>query len=70
MVGQVAERFGEVEVQRVPYLSRHLVSGQAHPAVLTELSRIEHEHIADGTLMATGSESSLSSHSRNARPGD
>lgn len=54
MVRQVMERFGEVEVRRVPYLSRHLVSGQAHPAVFAELSRIEHEHIADGTLTATG----------------
>lgn len=54
MVRQVAERFGEVEVRRVPYLSRHLVSGRVHPAVFAELSRIEHEHIADGTLTATG----------------
>ena len=54
MVREVAERFGEVELRRVPYLARHLVSQQAHPAVFAELSRIERRHIADGTLRATG----------------
>lgn len=54
MVREVSERFGEVEVRRVPYLARHLVSQRAHPAVFAELSRIERGHITDGTLTATG----------------
>lgn len=54
MVREVAKRFGEVELWRVPYLARHLVSQQAHPAVFAELSRIERGRIADGTLTATG----------------
>ena len=54
MVGEIAKRFGEVELRRVPYLVRHLVSQQAHPAVFAELSRIERGRIADGTLTATG----------------
>lgn len=54
MIREVSARFGEVEVRRVPYLARHLVNQQAHPAVFAELSRIEREHIADGTLPAIG----------------
>lgn len=54
MISEVSARFSEVEVRRVPYLARHLVSRQAHPAVFAELSRIERDHIADGTLTATG----------------
>lgn len=54
MIREVSARFGEVEVRRVPYLARHLVSRQAHPAVFAALSRIERDHIADGTLTATG----------------
>ena len=54
MIRAVAQRFGEVELWRVPYLARHLVSRQAHPAVFAELSRIERRRIADGTLTATG----------------
>ena len=54
MVREVAKRFGEVELRRVPYLARHLVNQEAHPAVFAELSRIERGRITDGTLSATG----------------
>lgn len=54
MIREVSARFDQVEVRRVPYLARHLVGRQAHPAVFAELSRIERDHIADGTLAATG----------------
>lgn len=54
MIREVSARFTDVELRRVPYLARHLVNQQAYPAVFAELSRIEREHIADGTLTATG----------------
>jgi hypothetical protein len=54
MVGAVSARFGDVSVRRVPYLARHLVPGRDNPRVFAELARIEREHLADGTLSATG----------------
>lgn len=54
MIREISARFSEVEVQLVPYLARHLVDRQAQPSVFAELSRIEQERIADGTLTATG----------------
>jgi hypothetical protein len=41
-------------VRRVPYLARHLVAGRGNRKILGELCRIEREHLADGTLTATG----------------
>jgi len=54
MIAEVAARFADVNVRRVPYLARHLVDQRAHPQVYAALSRIEREHIADGTLLAIG----------------
>jgi len=54
MIREVSARFDQVEVRRVPYLARHLVNRRAHPAVFAELSRIERDHITDGSLAATG----------------
>lgn len=54
MVREISARFADVDVRRVPYLAHHLVDGKAHPRVFTELRRIERDHLADGTLTATG----------------
>jgi SAM-dependent methyltransferase len=54
MIQAVSERLGDVSVQRVPYLARHLLAGRGNRQILTELCRIEREHLAAGTLSATG----------------
>ncbi len=54
MIGAVSARFGDVSVHRVPYLARHLLAGRDNPRVLAELCRIEREHLADGSVSATG----------------
>jgi SAM-dependent methyltransferase len=54
MITAVSERLGDVTVRRVPYLARHLLAGRGNQRILAELCRIEREHIADGTLSATG----------------
>jgi SAM-dependent methyltransferase len=54
MITAVSERLGDVTVRRVPYLARHLLAGRGSRQVLAELCRIEREHLADGTLPATG----------------
>jgi SAM-dependent methyltransferase len=54
MIRAVSARLGNVTVRRVPYLARHLLAGQGNQNILGELCRIEREHLADGTLPATG----------------
>lgn len=54
MIEAVSDRLGDVSVRRVPYLARHLLAGRGGPQILAELCRIESEHLADGTLSATG----------------
>jgi SAM-dependent methyltransferase len=54
MIKTVSARLGDVIVQRVPYLARHLLAGRGNRKILGELCRIEREHLADGTLSATG----------------
>jgi SAM-dependent methyltransferase len=54
MIKAVSARLGDVTVRRVPYLARHLLAGRGSPKILGELCRIEREHLADGTLSATG----------------
>lgn len=54
MIKAVSERFGDVTVWRVPYLARHLLAGHGDRKILAELCRIEREHLADGSLAATG----------------
>ncbi len=54
MIKAVSERLGNVTVRRVPYLARHLLAGRDNHQILAELCRIEREHLADGTLAATG----------------
>jgi SAM-dependent methyltransferase len=54
MIGAVCARFSDVSVHPVPYLARHLLAGRDTPRVFAELARIECEHLADGTVSATG----------------
>lgn len=54
MIEAVRARFCQVKIEPVPYLARHLADPSAHPEVFAELDRIEREHLADGTLSATG----------------
>ncbi len=54
MIEAVSDRLGDVSVRRVPYLARHLLAGHGSRQILAELCRIESEHLADGTLSATG----------------
>ena len=54
MLKAVSARLGNVTVRRVPYLARHLLAGGGSQKILAELCRIEREHLADGTLQATG----------------
>jgi SAM-dependent methyltransferase len=54
MITAVRARLGDVTVRRVPYLARHLLAGRGNQTILGELCRIEREHLADGTLSATG----------------
>ncbi len=54
MIKAVSARLGAVTVQRLPYLARHLLAGRGNRKILGELCRIEREHLADGTLSATG----------------
>ena len=54
MLKAVSARLGNVTVRRVPYLARHLLAGRGNRKILAELCRIEREHLADGTLRATG----------------
>ncbi len=54
MIKAVSARLGNVTVRRVPYLARHLLAGRGNRKILGELCRIEREHLADGTLPATG----------------
>ena len=54
MIKAVSARLGAVTVRRVPYLARHLLAGRGNRKILCELCRIEREHLADGTLSATG----------------
>lgn len=54
MVKAVSARLGNVTVRQVPYLARHLLAGCGNRKILAELCRIEREHLADGTLRATG----------------
>ncbi len=54
MIKAVSARLGDVTVRQVPYLARHLLAGRGTRRILAELSRIEREHLADGTLTATG----------------
>jgi SAM-dependent methyltransferase len=54
MIAAVSARLGNVTVRRVPYLARHLLAGRGNEKILGELCRIEREHLADGTLPATG----------------
>jgi SAM-dependent methyltransferase len=54
MITAVSARLGDVTVRRVPYLARHLLAGRGNRKILGELCRIEREHLADGTLSATG----------------
>jgi hypothetical protein len=54
MIQAVSARLGNVTVRRMPYLARHLLAGRGNGKILAELCRIEREHLADGTLSATG----------------
>ncbi len=54
MIAAVSGRLADVSVRRVPYLARHLLAGRGSPEILAELCRIEREHLAAGTLSATG----------------
>ncbi len=54
MIEAVSARLRDVSVRRVPYLARHLLAGRGNRQILAELCRIEREHLADGTLSATG----------------
>ena len=54
MITAVRARLGDVTIRRVPYLARHLLAGRGNQTILGELCRIEREHLADGTLSATG----------------
>ncbi len=54
MITEVSARLGSITVWRVPYLARHLLAGRGNGRILGELCRIEREHLADGTLPATG----------------
>ena len=54
MIKAICARLGNITVQRVPYLARHLLAGRGNRKILAELCRIEREHLADGTLQATG----------------
>lgn len=54
MIKAVSARLENVTVRRVPYLARHLLAGQGNQKILDELCRIEREHLADGTMPATG----------------
>lgn len=54
MVKEVSARLADVTVRKVPYLARHLMAGRDNRDLLAELCRIEREHLADGTLSATG----------------
>ena len=54
MINAISARLGNVTVRRVPYLARHLLAGRGNQKILAELCRIEREHLADGTLRATG----------------
>jgi hypothetical protein len=54
MLKAVSARLGNVTVRQVPYLARHLLAGCGNHKILAELCRIEREHLADGTLQATG----------------
>ena len=54
MLKAVSARLGNVTVRQVPYLARHLLAGRGNQKILAELCRIEREHLADGTLQATG----------------
>ncbi len=54
MITAVSQRLGDVRVRRVPYLARHLLAGRGDRRILAELCRVEREHLADGTLVATG----------------
>lgn len=54
MIEAVSARLGDVSVRRGPYLARHLLAGRGNQEFLAELRRIEREHLADGTLSATG----------------
>lgn len=54
MLKAVSARLGNVTVRRVPHLARHLLAGRGNQKILAELCRIEREHLADGTIQATG----------------
>lgn len=54
MIKAVSARLADVTVRRVPYLARRLLAGRGNRKILSELCRIEREHLADGTLSATG----------------
>jgi hypothetical protein len=54
MINAVTARLAGITVQRGPYLARHLLGGRGNREILAELCRIEREHLADGTLSATG----------------
>lgn len=54
MITAVSARLGNVTVRRVPFLARHVLAGRGTAKILGELCRVEREHIADGTLPATG----------------
>lgn len=54
MIRAVSERLRDIDVRRVPYLARHLLAGRGDQRILAELCRIESEHLADGSLLATG----------------
>lgn len=54
MIEAVSARFGGVDIQRVPFLARHLVNERSNRRVFAELRRVERERLADGTLSATG----------------
>ncbi len=54
MIEAVSARFGDVSVQPVPFLARHLLAGHENQRVFAELHRIERRCVADGTLSATG----------------
>ena len=54
MITAVSARLANVTVRRVPYLARHVLAGRGNVKILGELCRVEREHIADGTLPATG----------------
>lgn len=54
MIDAVAARFGEIHVEPVPFLARHLMAGHDNPRLFAELRRVEREYLADGLLSATG----------------